>query len=104
MIKKFEAFDQSKDDFEIGKKSVLQLLNQLIEEYEDWSNDVSPSSWRLTGHHITELKKMKEEIERVNPISIEEKENEWVKEQRFKDDNTTPNAQPSVGVRPPFAR
>jgi hypothetical protein len=29
MIKKFESFDQSKDDFEISKKSVLSIIRGI---------------------------------------------------------------------------
>jgi len=82
MIKKFESFDTSKDDFNLLKKSVLLKLDSLIEEYDDLSRDVSPRQWRITGHHITDLKKMRQEVENLLPISVEEKENEWVKDAR----------------------
>ena len=62
-------FDISEDDFLISKNSVLILLDQLIEEYSDFTNDVSPKHWRTTGHHITELKKMRDEIrKRIEPL------------------------------------
>ena len=76
MIKKFETFDVSKDDFEISKRSVLMLIDQLIEEYSDFTNDVSPRNWRLTGNHIADLKDMKRQIEsHLTPITVEEKKN-----------------------------
>jgi uncharacterized protein with PIN domain len=82
-------FDISEDDFLISKKSVLILIDQLIEEYSDFTNDVSPKHWRTTGHHITELKKMRDEIkDRLTPITIEEKEIDWVKDARKKDDES----------------
>lgn len=82
-------FDISEDDFLISKKSVLILLDQLIEEYSDFTNDVSPKHWRTTGHHITVLKTMRDEIKgRLTPITIEEKEMGWVKDARKKDDES----------------
>lgn len=86
-IKKFndkENFDTSKEDFEIGKKEVLMTIERLIEEYGDFVNDVSPKHWRTTGHHFTELRKMIEEINSFTPITITEKEIDWVREERFK--------------------
>jgi len=76
------TYDQSKDDFEIGKKSVLSLLDELMLEYEDFTKDVSPKNWRSTGSHFTDLRNMREEIEEFIPISVEEKENEHVKKHR----------------------
>jgi hypothetical protein len=56
--------ESSIDDFEIGKKSVLMALDNLYAEYEDFTNDVSPAFWRTTGYNLTELRKMREDIER----------------------------------------
>lgn len=77
-------YDHSKEDFEIGKKEVEMALFSLLEKYEDFTNDISIKYWRTTGHHITEIKKMLEDLKRFEPISIEEKELDWVKEARFK--------------------
>lgn len=93
MNKKFEAFDISEEDFAISKRSVLMLLDELIEEYSDFTNDVSPKNWRTTGHHITELKKMKDDIEnRLTPITVEEKEIDWVKDARKEDTDSKKTA------------
>jgi hypothetical protein len=32
-------------EFEIGKKEVLMKLEKLIEAFEDFTNDIYPSSW-----------------------------------------------------------
>jgi hypothetical protein len=82
-----EDFDQSKEDFEISKKSTLQLIDSLMSEYEDFLNDVSPKHWRRTGHHFSELRKMKEEINDMTPITKSEKEIDWVKKQRNGEEN-----------------
>lgn len=49
--------------------------------YEDFSKTVAPKYWRLTGHHFTELKKMKEDIDKFQEITKEDKENDWVRDQ-----------------------
>ena len=76
------TFDQSKDDFEIAQKSILQSIENLIEEYNDFTMDVSPMDWRSTGHHLYELKKMKREIEDFGPISVEDKQTDIVRQSR----------------------
>lgn len=71
---------------------MLNKIDSLIREYEDklWiapdnlTNEVSPNNWRTTGHHLSELRKMKEDIVRFKEISEQEKEIDWVKDQRFK--------------------
>ncbi len=82
-IRKFNE-NLYKDDFEIGKKEVLILIDKLYEAYSDFINDVSPKNWRITGHHLTELSVMKEDIGRFSEITKEESEIDWVKDQRFK--------------------
>lgn len=82
-IERKRTYDQSKEDFELCKKTVLRLLDDLLVEYEDFTNDISPTKWRTTGHHITQLKQIREDIEEFIPISIEEKDLDWVKNSRF---------------------
>jgi hypothetical protein len=47
---------------------------------------------------------MKEEIERLTPITVEEKEIDWVKEQRFKKEKNLPEPEhrgaPPRAIRP----
>lgn len=81
---KIRKFNEDYSDFESGKKYLLKNLNDLIKEYEDFTNDVSPSHWRTTGHHLTELRKMVEQIQDMKEISEKEKEIEWVQQNRFK--------------------
>lgn len=56
-------------EFEIGKKELSIRIQELINIYEDFTNDVSPKHWRRTGHHITELKKMRDEIKDITEIT-----------------------------------
>lgn len=71
-------------EFEIGKKELSIRIQELIDIYEDFTNDVSPKHWRRTGHHITELKKMRDEIKDITEITPNESEIDWVKKERFK--------------------
>jgi hypothetical protein len=81
---KIRRFDESQSDFESLKSGVINRLDRLIEEYEDFTNDVSPKHWRTTGHHLTELKRMKEDISRISEITEPEKDIDWVRQNRNK--------------------
>ena len=77
-------FNESQDDFEIGKKELMIKINEVLDIYNDFVDDVSPKHWRRTGHHITELNKMLDEISTFTAITKEESEIDWVKDSRFK--------------------
>ena len=81
-IKKFNESDDY-SDFDTLRKGVLNKIDSLIREYEDLTNEVSPNNWRTTGHHLSELRKMKEDIVRFKEISEQEKEIDWVKQSRL---------------------
>jgi len=82
MIRKFNEHSEQ-SDFETLRKGVLFKLDRLVQEYEDFINDVSPKHWRTTGHHLTELRKMREDILRMSEITSDEKEVDWVKKSRL---------------------
>lgn len=82
MIRKFNEHSEQ-SDFETLRKGLLFKLDRMVEEYEDFTNDVSPKHWRTTGHHLTELRKMREDILRMSEITPDEKEIDWVKKSRF---------------------
>ena len=82
MIRKFNEHSEQ-SDFETLRKGVLFKLDRLVQEYEDFINDVSPKHWRTTGHHLTELRKMREDILRMGEITSDEKEVDWVKKSRL---------------------
>ena len=81
---KIRRFDESQSDFESLKSGVINRLDRLIEEYEDFTNDVSPKHWRTTGHHLTELRRMKEDISTISEITEPEKDIDWVRQNRAK--------------------
>ena len=83
---KIDRFNEnlSDDDFHIGKKDLIKKFEELIEVYEDFINDLSPTFWRVSGHQLTELKHFMGEVNHFSPITDSEMEIPWVKEQRFK--------------------
>jgi hypothetical protein len=87
-IKKFESKEKSiyQEDFEIGKRETVMKIDELLEVFGDFINDVSPRHWRRTGHFYTELESLKSEIESFTPMTSEESEINWVKDQRFKEE------------------
>lgn len=91
-IKRFsEEIDNSQlaDSFEYGRKEVQMALKDLLDKYDEFTNDISPKWWRITGHHFSELKKMQVEIEELEPMTEEEYNNEWVRELRSREINST---------------
>lgn len=83
-IRKFLESHQDNSEFDLLKRHTIDSLKRALEEYEDFTNDISPSFWRTTGTHITALRGMIYDIERFTPMTKEESELDWVKQQRFK--------------------
>ena len=48
--------------FSDEKYKIISIINSLMEEYGAFTKTVSPKNWRTTGHHFTELRKMKDDI------------------------------------------
>lgn len=85
-IKKFESKEEDiyREEFEFGKRETLIKIDELLEVFVDFMDDISPKHWRTTGHYYKEIKNLKEEIQKLTPITKTESEIDWVKEQRFK--------------------
>ncbi len=57
----------------------MDLMNQisdLIDKYDTFSKEVSPSNWRMIGGHYHDLKRMKKEVEVTSEITEAEKNND----------------------------
>ena len=67
--------------FNKNKAELINSLDLIINQYDEFTKSVSPKSWRMIGFHFSSLKNIKEDIMFVNEISKQEKENDWVKEQ-----------------------
>lgn len=62
------------DSFSEKKTNIVDMINKLMEEYEIFTKTVSPKNWRTTGHHFTELRKMKEDISFFSEITNKDDE------------------------------
>jgi hypothetical protein len=81
-MKHIRKYNESNSfSFSDEKDKVLNMINSLMEEYEKFTKTVSPKNWRTTGHHFTELRKMKDDIVNFSELTEKEKENEWVRKQ-----------------------
>lgn len=67
--------------FEKLKSNITVSLESYINEYEKFINKVSSKNWRTTGSHITELRKMIDDIKRFEEISENELKIDWIREQ-----------------------
>jgi len=70
-IKKYENFypEYGKDDFNMMKNGIINKINDLLNEYDIFTNYVSSKYWRRTGTHFTQLKQMKKDIIDFKEIS-----------------------------------
>lgn len=81
-MKHIRKYNESNSfSFSDEKDKVINMINSLMEEYEKFTKTVSPKNWRTTGHHFTELRKMKEDIVNFSELTEKEKENEWIRKQ-----------------------
>ena len=62
--------------FENNKKIMLDAIDVLIAQYDEFTKEISPSHWRTSGHNFSELKKMKDDVNDFTEIN--EKERKWV--------------------------
>jgi hypothetical protein len=67
--------------FKEKKEDLINQISDLIEKYDAFTKEVSPSNWRMIGGHYHDLKRMKKEVEATSEITEAEKEIDWVKEQ-----------------------
>lgn len=58
--------------FEEKRNSFIEKFNDAMEAYDELTKSVSPRNWRTTGHHFTEMKKIKEEVVDLKEITSTE--------------------------------
>jgi hypothetical protein len=69
----------SKADFLIKRNKIVDKLESVRKEYEEFLNDVSPKHWRSGGTFNADLKEMFIKIQSFEEITDAEKEIDWVK-------------------------
>ena len=78
-LKSRQEFQEMKDDMSIE-------IDNLMINYEEFTKSVSPNHWRSTEFHFTNLKKLKDEIQRFGPLKPEDLEDEWIRDQVLTDE------------------
>lgn len=59
--------------FEKRKEKLLKKLNSLMNEYDEFTNQVSPKHWRTTGTHFAQLRTIESEVNDFTEISEEQR-------------------------------
>ena len=67
-------------NFLIKRNKIVDKLEKVRKEYEEFLNEVSPRHWRSGGSFNTQLKEMFIKIQDFQEITDEEKQNDWVKD------------------------
>jgi len=65
--------------FREEKIEIIQGIESLLKQYENFTKSVSPKHWRTTGTHYTNLKQMQEDLVTMTEMTQKEKEIPWVK-------------------------
>ena len=84
-LKRFEEINEAKGDkdnikFEAKKAKVLDKIDELMEEYDEFTTMISPKHWRVSGSDFTELRKMKDDVMEFTEATEKDKENKHFKE------------------------
>ncbi len=66
--------------YEQEKATLLAKIKELEELYLKFTTRTSPTYWRTTGSHFSELRAMKKDIPKFTEMTKEELESDWVKE------------------------
>lgn len=62
------------NEFSCFKIALKSTILSISKRYENFTEQVSPKNWRTTGHNITDLKGIAEDIDRLVEITPKEKE------------------------------
>jgi hypothetical protein len=73
----------NEEEFDGKREEFINKLDEFAREYNKFITIVSPSNWRTTGHHLTELRKMKDDIKNFKPLTNKDLENDWVRNQLY---------------------
>jgi hypothetical protein len=68
------------------KQNILTNLENLINQYDDFSKSVDSKHWRITGHHFTDLNRIYQEFKEFTEISEKHKENSINRTLIYKED------------------
>ena len=77
---------KSRQEFQEMKDNMSIEIDNLLKNYEEFTKSVSPDHWRTTGFHFTNLKKLKNDIQRFEPLKDKDLEEEWIRDQVLTDE------------------
>lgn len=87
-IKQFEDFSmftpkciKTEKEFNTMRSDIITKLDQFYIDYNNFVNSVSPSNYRLTGHHFIELRNMRDDIQKFTRLNIKDLENDFIRDQ-----------------------
>ena len=69
------------EKFESLKEMFLANVEELKQDFDELTKQVSPSWWRNTGTQYANLNKLVHDVEKYTPITEKEKEIDWVKKE-----------------------
>lgn len=70
------------EEFKKSKEETIDKLKDFYDTYSEFCKFTKPSEWRMTGHHLAELKKMQIDITReLGPLTMKDLESEFLRKQ-----------------------
>lgn len=77
---------KSKKEYDKLKNDMIDQIEDLMKNYEEFSKSTSSKYWRNTGTHFTELRGMISDIEHFEPITMKDLDNEVIRDQVLTDE------------------
>ncbi len=74
-------------EFAINKAILKKSTQMLVRLYGKFTKRVSPKNWRTTGTDLTDLKRISNNIDNFQEITIEDLKNDYVKQSLKEDDD-----------------
>lgn len=70
---------KTKKQFELMKSEMIQKVDDLMKNFHEFTNSISPNNWRTIGSYYQELKNFKEDIPFFEPITKKDLKKDWVR-------------------------
>jgi hypothetical protein len=70
-----EEEESNNDSFEIKQEELISEFDNLYHLYNEFTKQISPKHWRISGTHLTEIREMMKEIPKFTEITAEEQKN-----------------------------
>lgn len=76
MMYKYEFANTNEPTFTEERDKMIKMVDTLMTEYGKFIELTSSANWRTSGHHCTELRMMKKDLESFSEAS--ERDKEWI--------------------------